>query len=127
MQTKEKAGSKSLKIIYHHRTLGDGAEGIHIAEMIAALRQCGHEIRVVSPIGEKTGVHNSQTKKLTYAVSENAGVMVAPEDPQALADGIGQLFSKNWDEKIIAASVEQRTWRSVAKQYYQCFQIVVRS
>ena len=55
---------KSLKILYHHRTLGDGAEGIHIAEMIAAFRQCGHQVNVISPIGENTGVKNSQTKSL---------------------------------------------------------------
>lgn len=33
-----------MRILYHHRTLGDGAEGIHIAAMMAALRQLGHEV-----------------------------------------------------------------------------------
>ena len=35
-----------MKILYHHRTLADGAEGIHIAAMVDALRQLGHEVRV---------------------------------------------------------------------------------
>jgi len=47
-----------MKILYHHRTLGDGAEGIHVSEMVGALRALGHEVRVVSLIGEKS---NSDT------------------------------------------------------------------
>ena len=38
-----------LKIIYHHRTRGDGAEGIHIREMVAAFEALGHEVRLVCP------------------------------------------------------------------------------
>jgi glycosyltransferase involved in cell wall biosynthesis len=35
-----------VRILYHHRTLGDGAEGIHISEMVNALRQAGHDVHV---------------------------------------------------------------------------------
>jgi glycosyltransferase involved in cell wall biosynthesis len=45
-----------MRILYHHRTLGDGAEGIHVAEMVKAFRKLGHEVRVVSLIGESTNV-----------------------------------------------------------------------
>lgn len=38
-----------MKILYHHRTLGDGAEGIHIREMVSAFRQLGHTVRMVGP------------------------------------------------------------------------------
>ena len=48
-----------MKILYHHRTLGDGAEGIHVKEMIAAFRDLGHEVIVLSPVGEKTGQASS--------------------------------------------------------------------
>lgn len=44
--------SDQLKIIYHHRTLGDGAEGIHIREMVAAFRSLGHQVKVIGPMGE---------------------------------------------------------------------------
>lgn len=40
-----------LKILYHHRTQGRGAEGQHIRCMVEALRALGHEVRVVSPPG----------------------------------------------------------------------------
>ena len=36
-----------MRILYHHRTLGDGAEGIHIAEMVSAFRGLGHDVRVM--------------------------------------------------------------------------------
>jgi glycosyltransferase involved in cell wall biosynthesis len=41
-----------MRILYHHRTLGDGAEGIHIREMVKAFRRLGHEVRVIGPTGE---------------------------------------------------------------------------
>jgi len=52
-----------MKILYHHRTLGDGAEGIHIAEMVKAFRRLGHEVLVVSPIGEATNVNSKAQKR----------------------------------------------------------------
>jgi len=45
---------RNMKIIYHHRTLGDGAEGIHVREIIKAFREQGHEVRVIGPAGEAT-------------------------------------------------------------------------
>jgi glycosyltransferase involved in cell wall biosynthesis len=36
-----------MKILYHHRTLADGAEGIHIEEMVRAFRDLGHEVHVI--------------------------------------------------------------------------------
>jgi glycosyltransferase involved in cell wall biosynthesis len=52
-----------MKILYHHRTLGDGAEGIHVAEMVKAFRKLGHEIRVVSLIGESTNVQTRPQRR----------------------------------------------------------------
>jgi glycosyltransferase involved in cell wall biosynthesis len=43
-----------MKILYHHRTLGDGAEGIHVREMVKAFRDGGHEVKVIGPVGERT-------------------------------------------------------------------------
>lgn len=36
-----------MRILYQHRTLADGAEGVHIAAMVEAFRTLGHEVRVV--------------------------------------------------------------------------------
>jgi glycosyltransferase involved in cell wall biosynthesis len=36
-----------VRILYQHRTLADGAEGVHIAAMVEAFRTLGHEVRVI--------------------------------------------------------------------------------
>lgn len=41
----------SLRILYHHRTQGRGAEGLHIRSIVDALRAAGHEVTVLSPPG----------------------------------------------------------------------------
>ena len=43
-----------MTILYHHRTLLDGAEGVHITEMIRAFEALGHTVRSFAP-GSATG------------------------------------------------------------------------
>ena len=38
-----------MKILYHHRTASQDGQAVHIVEMIAALRDLGHEVCVVAP------------------------------------------------------------------------------
>lgn len=40
-----------MKILYHFRTQGTGAEGVHIAGMASAFARLGHEVTFVSPTG----------------------------------------------------------------------------
>lgn len=40
-----------MRILFHHRTLADGAEGIHIAESVNAFRALGHDVLVVGAAG----------------------------------------------------------------------------
>ena len=42
-----------MKILYYHRTLADGAEGIHIREIVGCFRKLGHEVKIVSVLGQK--------------------------------------------------------------------------
>ena len=39
------------KILYHHRTQGRGAEGVHIVSIVLALEKMGHSVTVLSPSG----------------------------------------------------------------------------
>jgi len=39
-----------VRILYHHRTLADGAEGIHITEMVKAFRELEHEVDMFGPL-----------------------------------------------------------------------------
>ncbi len=45
-----------MRILYHHRTLADGAEGVHISEMVTAFRSLGHQVHV-------TGLEASPDRK----------------------------------------------------------------
>jgi glycosyltransferase involved in cell wall biosynthesis len=38
-----------MTLLYHHRTLADGAEGIHIAEMIRAFETLGYRVHTFAP------------------------------------------------------------------------------
>jgi len=40
-----------MRILYHHRTRGQGAEGVHIREIADALRKLGNEVYILSPPG----------------------------------------------------------------------------
>jgi len=42
---------KPLRILYHHRTQGRGAEGLHIVHIVRALESLGHEVDILSPPG----------------------------------------------------------------------------
>lgn len=48
-----------MKILYHHRTQAEDAQGIHIAEMVKAFRDLGHKVEMVAlvrmdaPSGER--------------------------------------------------------------------------
>jgi glycosyltransferase involved in cell wall biosynthesis len=43
-----------MKILYHHRTRSKDGQYVHIEEMIAALRQLGHDVVVVAPPSAET-------------------------------------------------------------------------
>ncbi len=49
--SRPRSGKPCLRILYHHRTLRGDAQGVHIAEMIAAFRACGHEVQEFSLVG----------------------------------------------------------------------------
>jgi glycosyltransferase involved in cell wall biosynthesis len=40
-----------MNILYHHRTQGQGGEGVHIREIINAFRKIGHDVTLLSPPG----------------------------------------------------------------------------
>lgn len=60
--------NRPLRILYHHRTQGRGAEGNHIVSVVTALREMGHYVLVLSPngidpfTGETSPVDKANTK-----------------------------------------------------------------
>ena len=75
----------SLRILYHHRTQGRGAEGLHIRSIVEALREMGHTVTVLSPPGvdplapgsdipvDKTSVRTSGLQSIWKLVSRHLG------------------------------------------------------
>lgn len=60
-----------MKILYHHRTASKDGQAVHIEELIGALRQLGHEVRIVAPaIGASGGMGEDATlvRKLKAAL-----------------------------------------------------------
>ena len=56
-----------MRILYHHRTLGDGAEGIHIDEMVNAFQELGHEVHLVGPaVGKSNDGNNGKNSKFAF-------------------------------------------------------------
>jgi len=68
-----------MKILYHHRTLADGAEGIHILEMIEAFRAEGHEVIVQAMAhGESRGSgHEGFFKRLKASLPKGVFELAA--------------------------------------------------
>jgi glycosyltransferase involved in cell wall biosynthesis len=53
-----------MRILYHHRTLADGAEGIHINEMVKAFRSLGHEVHVQAFAGPNGSATQGLARRL---------------------------------------------------------------
>lgn len=43
-----------MKIIYHHRTQADDAQGVHIYEMVKAFQDLGHDVEMVALVNRNT-------------------------------------------------------------------------
>lgn len=59
-----------MRVLYHHRTLGDGAEGVHVREMVRALRALGHEVHVSALVGEPAS-HDTRERRRWLSLSRN--------------------------------------------------------
>jgi glycosyltransferase involved in cell wall biosynthesis len=85
-----------VKILYHHRTASKDGQAVHIEELIGALRELGHEVRVVAPdIGHGDGMGDDATwvhklkaalPKALYELLELAYSLVAYRRLRAAAD-----------------------------------------
>jgi glycosyltransferase involved in cell wall biosynthesis len=68
-----------MRILYSHRIQSHDGQGVHVEEMVAALREAGHEVRVVGPpayaaagFGGSSGGIDALRRHLPRAVGELA-------------------------------------------------------
>jgi len=107
-----------VRILYHHRTLADGAEGIHIAAIVGAFRALGHEVRVlgVTPQRHQTGsptLLQTVRSGLPDAAFEVGAVALNALEYASVARQIGQfkpafLYSRHARLDIAALAAARR-------------------
>ncbi|MCO6457048.1 MAG: glycosyltransferase family 4 protein [Pirellulaceae bacterium] len=56
-----------MRIVYQHRTLADGAEGIHIREIVRALEQLGHDVTLIGPAAARRPAGLGQTSRSPWS------------------------------------------------------------
>ena len=76
--TKWRSSRPDVRILYHHRTLADGAEGIHIDAMVSAFRDLGHEVLVRGvAAGSAHGAQRTAAARLRQRLPKPAFEMAA--------------------------------------------------
>jgi len=55
-----------VKILYHHRTRSKDGQSVHIQEMIAALRDLGHDVILVAPAGDSNQHFGSDDQNVVF-------------------------------------------------------------
>jgi glycosyltransferase involved in cell wall biosynthesis len=76
-----------MRILYHHRTLGDGAEGIHIGEMVKAFRGLGHEVHVQGMAAQNGSAPHRFARRL------KAGLPPAAFELASMAANVAEYLS----------------------------------
>jgi teichuronic acid biosynthesis glycosyltransferase TuaC len=57
--------------------------------------------------------------------SDRYGLIVAPNDPAALAEGFAEALRKNWDREAVCAWAQSRSWEQVAAEVLEQMQEIV--
>jgi glycosyltransferase involved in cell wall biosynthesis len=61
-----------MKIIYHHRTQAEDAQGVHIRELVKAFRDLGHKVDILSLVDKKSNTEKRKEKKVWRFLREMA-------------------------------------------------------
>lgn len=80
-----------MKILYHHRTMEDGAEGIHIREIISSLRNQGHEVEKMALL--KLSLKNTPTSNKKTTQNKEGAIKIKAFAPKLLARIIEIIYN----------------------------------
>ena len=87
-----------MRIIYHHRTQLDDAQGIHVRAMVRAFRELGHDVDVVSWLGSSS---NALPPAKRWRVHTN-------RLPRAIYEGLTLLYNVFGYYRLARALRERR-------------------
>ncbi|MBD3315190.1 MAG: glycosyltransferase [Chitinivibrionales bacterium] len=65
-----------MKILYHHRTRMDDAQGIHITEMVNAFEKLGHQVRVFSLVSAEKDLSRKKKGALWAGIAQQCPAVV---------------------------------------------------
>jgi len=76
-----------MRVLYHHRTQGRGAEGVHIRGIVDAFRSLGHDVRLLSPpgsgvVGQRLSQKNKSRRKLSNIKLNRLWKVISDQVPQ---------------------------------------------
>lgn len=98
-----------MKIVYHHRTQGKGAEGVHIREIIKSWREMGHEVFVVSPPGIDVFEDERQTNEVhKWKLVSHLWRIVGRFSPQIVFEVIEIFYNFSAQDKIRKVLVKEK-------------------
>lgn len=88
-----------LKILYHHRTMGRGAEGLHILHITEALEAMGHQVEILSPPGinprQEAGTGPLDMTEVKTQGTQSAWKAISCKAPQVIFECI-EFFYNFW-------------------------------
>jgi len=83
-----------MRLLYHHRTQGKGAEGVHIREIIRALELRGHSVYIVSPPGiDLRKDDNLQSQKQRIARLKRLWRFISLHIPQVIFEFLEFVYN----------------------------------
>jgi len=115
--------SQSMNILYNHRTMGRGAEGLHIVSIVRALEKLGHKVTVVSPPGidpmknfGSAPLDKSKTGATRVKGLNRTWKWVSKHAPQILFEFLEILYNyRAW--KALKARVKNHSIDAVYERY----------
>lgn len=82
-----------MNILYHHRTQGQGGEGIHIREMIKALESLGHTVTVIAPPGITLYLHNGSPDRPKSRKNKTLWGFISGHAPQIIFETLEIIYN----------------------------------
>lgn len=81
-----------MKILYHHRTRGRGAEGVHITGICDALGKLGHDVSLLSFPGSEPDLSKSDSPSLTKKENKKSFFAKLAEATKLMPQFVFELF-----------------------------------
>jgi glycosyltransferase involved in cell wall biosynthesis len=98
-----------MRILYHHRTRSEDAQGIHINEMVRAFRSLGHEVEMVSLV-------QSQGQRVDPVRSDGFWKRATPRVPGWIYELMSLAYNV-WGYRRLARAIRQRRPDLIYERY----------